>query len=188
MYTTAFKNPDELAENLRRFARISEGFILGWRKTSLHLFEQDPQFTNFILKNVRSGNPQIYILGEAYYGQTASSNHSTRNLQYNIPDNASGAAVIGLGYNGVAVEPVMNSLLKKIKDYPKVAMIIGDRPYYATNHYNGKNFIENFQIKMKLVGRWMKAGARGVMVSHGDGSDGNYSKDHTDNLGATPVK
>ena len=179
---SVLQDPDDLAEKLKVLSVNADGFLLGWRRTSLHLFEQDAAYINYILKQVRSWNKNIAIIGEAYYGQTASSNHKLRNLQYNVPANTSGVLVTGLGYNGVAVDLVLNKLLVKIKRQPKLALITGDRPYYATRAKNGKTFAQNLAIKKALADRWLSAGASGVIVLHGDGSDGIYNKEHTDNI------
>ena len=179
---SVLQDPDELAEKIKILSINADGFLLNWRRTSLHLFEQDAAYINYILKQVRSWNKNIAIIGEAYYGQTASSDHKLRNLQYNVPANTSGVLVTGLGYNGVAVDLVLNKLLTKIKRQPKLALITGDRPYYATRAKNGKTFAQNLEIKKALADRWLSAGASGVIVLHGDGSDGIYNKEHTDNI------
>ena len=184
---SVLQDPDDLAEKLKVLSVNADGFLLGWRRTSLHLFEQDEAYINYILKQVRSWNKNIAILGEAYYGQTASSNHKLRNLQYNVPANTSGVLVTGLGYNGVAVDLVLDKLLVKIKKQPKIALITGDRPYYATRAKNGKTFAQNLAIKKALADRWLSAGASGVIVLHGDGSDGIYEKEHTDNIAVKEV-
>ena len=179
---SVLQDPDELAEKIKILSINADGFLLNWRRTSLHLFEQDEAYINYILKQVRSWNKNIAILGEAYYGQTASSNHKLRNLQYNVPENVSGVLISGLGYNGVAVELVLNKILTKIKEQSKIALITGDRPSYATRSNNGKTFAQNLEIKKALADRWLSAGASGVIVLHGDGSDGIYNKEHTDNI------
>ena len=184
---SVLQDPDDLAEKLKVLSVNADGFLLGWRRTSLHLFEQDEAYINYILKQVRSWNKNIAIIGEAYYGQTASSNHKLRNLQYNVPANSSAVLVTGLGYNGVAVDLVLDKLLVKIKRQPKLALITGDRPYYATRAKNGKTFAQNLAIKKALAERWLSAGASGVIVLHGDGSDGIYEKEHTDNIAAKEV-
>ncbi len=184
---SVLQDPDDLAEKLKVLSVNADGFLLGWRRTSLHLFEQDAAYINYILKQVRSWNKNIAIIGEAYYGQTASSNHKLRNLQYNVPANSSAVLVTGLGYNGVAVDLVLDKLLVKIKRQPKLALITGDRPYYATRAKNGKTFAQNLAIKKALAERWLSAGASGVIVLHGDGSDGIYEKEHTDNIAAKEV-
>ena len=179
---SVLQDPDELAEKIKILSINADGFLLNWRRTSLHLFEQDPAYVNYVLKQVRSWNKNIAVLGEAYYGQTASSNHKLRNLQYNVPENVSGVLISGLGYNGVAVELVLNKILTKIKEQSKIALITGARPYYATRSNNGKTFAQNLEIKKALADRWLSAGASGVIVLHGDGSDGIYNKEHTDNI------
>ena len=184
---SVFKDPVQLKFILRSFAKVCSGFFMGWRRTSAHLFEQDQYFTNYMISAVRTVNPAIPIVGEAYYGQSASSNDNLNNLEYNIPANSSGVLIAGLGYNRVAVEPVLNGLLKKIKAMDRLVLITGDKPYYATRTPNNKTFLENLKIKEDLAERWKTAGCSGVVVLHGDGSDGIYSKDHCDNIATMEV-
>lgn len=184
---SVFRDPDRLAAELRTLAAACDGFLIGWRRTSLHLYEPDAGYLSHVLRAVRSGNPGIIILGEAYYGQTASSNEIQRNLQYNIPTNSSGVLIAGLGYHGVAVEPCMRQLLGKVAALDRVALILGDKPYYATARANDKTFAQNLAIKIALEKRWTSAGCVGTITLHGDGSDGIYSKKNTDNLAATEV-
>lgn len=184
---TVFINPEKYAFWLSSLARVCDGFIIGWRRTSAHLFEQDEQWITYTLKSVRSGNPDIPVIGEAYYGQTYSSNESSRCLHYNIPENSSAVMIAGLGLNGVSAELCMNDLLSKIKDLNRIALIVGDKPYYGTTHNNGKSFPENLVIKQKLEQRWIKAGCSGTITLHGDGSDLSRNK-HNDNLGSMEVQ
>ena len=184
---SVFRDPIQLKSILGSFARVCSGFFIGWRRTSAHLFEQDQYFTSYMISAVRTANPALPIVGEAYYGQSASSNHNLNNLEYNIPANSSGVLISGLGYNRVAVEPVLNGLLKKIKNMDRLVLITGDKPYYATRAFNNKTFLENLEIKENLAERWKTAGCSGVVVLHGDGSDGVYSKDHCDNIGTMEV-
>lgn len=184
---SVFKDPIQLKSILGSFARVCSGFFIGWRRTSAHLFEQDQYFTSYMISAVRTANPALPIVGEAYYGQSASSNHNLNNLEYNIPANSSGVLISGLGYNRVAVEPVLNGLLKKIKNMDRLVLITGDKPYYATRALNNKTFLENLEIKENLAERWKTAGCSGVVVLHGDGSDGIYSKDHCDNIAIMEV-
>lgn len=184
---SVFKDPVQLKFILGSFAKVCSGFFIGWRRTSAHLFEQDQYFTSYMISAVRTANPAIPIVGEAYYGQSASSNDNLNNLEYNIPANSSGVLISGLGYNRVAVEPVLNGLLKKIKAMDRLVLITGDKPYYATRAPNHKTFLENLKIKEDLAERWETAGCSGVVVLHGDGSDGIYFKNHCDNIATMEV-
>ena len=58
---SVLQDPDELAEKLKVLSINADGFLLGWRRTSLHLFEQDEAYINYILKQVRSWNKNIPI-------------------------------------------------------------------------------------------------------------------------------
>lgn len=183
---SVFMEPSEYARWLSRLAAVCDGFLLGWRRTSLHLFLQDRPWVAYTLKNVRLGNPRIPVLGEVYFGQTAASNENTVWLTHNIPANASGAMIFGFGFGNVSADIAL-SRLRKIKEMDRVSVIIGDKPYYATRNDNRLGFEENQKIKAALEARWIKAGCTGTITLHGDGSDGNYDKRHTDNIAKTEV-
>lgn len=183
-----FYYPESLKSDLQILAKVCSGFIVGWRRTSSHLFEQDPGFTNFMISSVREANPKIQILGEAYYGQTASSNGNVNNLRYNLPKNCSGVLITGLGYKKVVPELVLNNLLVKIKNVPKLVLIVGEKPYYMTKFNNKKSWRENLEIKENIGDIWKKEKVCGVVILHGDGSDGLYNSTITDNLGTMEAK
>ena len=184
---SVFIDPTRLKSILSACAPLCKGFLTGWRRTALHLLEQDTPFTDYLISCVRDSNPDILILGEGYYGQTASSRLSTRHLSYNIPENSSGAILVGVGYNRINVNGVINKLFSRISHVPKLVVITGDRPYYATRNFNHKSFEENLAIKQRLAQRFLKSGCVGTITLHGDGSDGIYNQAVTDNLSATPV-
>ena len=98
------QDPDKLASFLRSLGAVSDAFLLGWRRTSLHLLIPDPQWINFLVKNARKCNQDLPVIGEAYLGQTAESNESERAVTYNIPENISAVLIFGIGYKGVAIE------------------------------------------------------------------------------------
>ena len=55
-------------------ARECDGYLIGWRRTSLHLFKQDKPWVDYSMQCVRAGNPQIPVFGECYYGFQGNNN------------------------------------------------------------------------------------------------------------------
>jgi len=49
---------------------VSRAFVLGWRRTSAHLFKQDRAFSNFLIKTAKDANSDLAIVGEGYFGKT----------------------------------------------------------------------------------------------------------------------
>ena len=179
-------DPSFLEYAMYRLAAVSDGLLLGWRRTSLHLYTQDIGFTNFLIKTARSANPNIFVIGEAYYGDLNNSGlENKKGLGYNIPTNSSGVLITGLGYNRIAVEAVTSNLLKDIKDYNRMVLVVGSKPYYNTVYNTNLDFAENLKIKESIAKRWSRAGVTNAIILHGDGSDGKYDQKYTDNLAYT---
>lgn len=175
------RDPEIFKHQLGTLASHADGFLTNWRRTSCHLFEPSKLFTDYMIASVRRANPEICVVGEVYYGTTASSNGNPLKTTYNMPSNASGILITGLGVRGVAVEYVMQSVCKEVYA-PKLVLIVGEKPYYNTKNSNELGFLENLMIKEQIADRWERSGASGFIYLHGDGSDGIYSKEYTDNL------
>ena len=93
---SVFQDPDKIADYLSSIGAASDAFLIGWRRTSLHLLIPDPQWINFLVKNARKCNQDLPVIGEAYLGQTAESNESERAVTYNIPENISAVLIFGM--------------------------------------------------------------------------------------------
>ena len=179
-------SPTIINNKLRVLAPVADGLVLGWRRTSLHLYKQDTVFTNFIIKNARTYNEKLYTIGETFYGElTTDALEIKTGLAYNIPTNSSGVLISGLGIGRIAVERVLTGLLANISTYNKTVLIVGERPYYNTRNLNGWSFEKNQEYKEALVKRWNKAGVSNTIVLHGDGSDGTTDPEKTDNIAYT---
>lgn len=179
---SVFQDPDKLASFLRSLGAVSDAFLLGWRRTSLHLLIPDPQWINFLVKNARGFNRDLPVIGEAYLGQTAESNESERAVTYNIPENVSAVLCFGIGYKGVAIERALDLVFPKTKGLPRIGLAIGERPYFDTRNDTKKSVSENNAIKARIERRFLAAGCIGTMTIRGDGSDGIYDKTATENL------
>ena len=178
---SVFMDPDVLKKYLQELSIRADGFLIGWRRTSVHLLIQDEPFRDYLIACVRSVNRDLLILGEGFYGMTAQTNHHAR-ISYNLPPGSSGCYVMGFGFEGYDPGYYL-SRLSRIRDLPKVAVIIGEKPYYGSTNATGKSFEENLRIKQGIESRWLEAGCVGTITLHGDCSDGIYNKNHTDNIG-----
>ena len=178
---SVFMDPDVLKKYLQELSIRADGFLIGWRRTSVHLLVQDEPFRDYLIKCVRDVNPSLSVLGEAYYGMTAHTNHYMR-VTYNLPEHASGCYVMGFGFGGYDPGYYL-SRLNRIKDMPKVAVIVGEKPYYGSTNATGRSFEENLRIKQEIENRWLAAGCVGTITLHGDCSDGIYNEKISDNIG-----
>ena len=179
---SVFQDPDKIANYLSSIGAASDAFLIGWRRTSLHLLIPDPQWINFLVKNARKCNQDLPVIGEAYLGQTAESNESERAVTYNIPENISAVLIFGIGYKGVAIERAIDLVFPQTKGLPRIGLAIGERPYFDTRNDTKKSMAENNKIKAKIESRFLRAGCIGTMTIRGDGSDGIYDKTVTENL------
>lgn len=179
-----YSNPRWFKEMLIRCARESHGFM-PWRRSSLHLFVPDKAWNNFVHHTIREANPEIYILGEIYYGMTALE-HPKIKWWFNIPENCSGVMLKNLGYRRFNLENIIKLARENgnIPDLPIITTIHGEHPYYATRRKNNRTFLQNLDIKFQLEKRFLKAGACGSIIFHDDGSDGMYDKKVVNNLTA----
>ena len=174
--------PATLTRLIGELAPLCDGMLLGWRRTSLHLFLPDRAFQDYVIKAAREGNQKICIVGESYLGRSAESDGRFA-VTTSVPDNASGCLIVNAGYAMVRPD-VLDTFWGRVK-VPKLVLIIGDRPYYRTRFPNGLSFEANLKIKETIEGRFRSAGAAGTVTLHGDGSDGIYNRLYTDNLAQT---
>lgn len=181
---SVFVHPYKLKRLICALAPKCDGTLLHWRRTSQHLLLPDAAFVDFFLREGRSANPNLQIVGESYFGHNALSEHKLT-VATNVPTNASGVLLVNVGHSGINAEGVLNRLFGHLRHSPRLVLILGDRPYYATKNYNALDFGQNLLAKQRVGERFLAAGAAGTVTLHGDGSNGLYNRNHTDNLGAT---
>ena len=169
---SVYVDPDKLKEYIGELSEISDGIIVGWRRTALHLFMQDKPFTNFILKAAREANPSIMILGEAYLGPTYELDiEQPIKASFNIPANSSGTIVNNIGFQNVNVKSALNGVFKKVSKMKRIAVVVGSRPYHMTVNNSGYNREEQDEIKKRIEENFVKAGCSGTITLHGDGGE-----------------
>lgn len=174
--------PAYLDRLIKDLAPHCDGMLLGWRRTSLHLFLPDREFTNYLIKKARSVNSKLCVIGESYLGHTAET-LNPYTVTTNVPQNASGCLLVNVGFKNVTTN-VLKTIFGKIES-PKLVLVVGDRPYYKTKERNNLNFDQNLKIKREIEQRFLNAGAIGTITIHGDGSNGIYDKNVTDNIAQT---
>ena len=181
---SVFVHPAKLRRLIGAIAPRAEGTLLNWRRTSQHLLLPDQPFTDFFIKEGRAANPQLQLVGESYFGHNGE-NEKIFTVATSVPANSSGVLLCNVGFHGINAKGALNSIFGHLKKYPRLVLIVGDRPYYATRSKNALDFSGNFAVKCRLEERFLAAGAAGTVTLHGDGSNGLYNRNHTDNLGHT---
>ena len=185
---SVFVNPEMLKRQLESLSEYSEGFLLGWRRTSAHLFEQDIQYMNYMSECVRNSNKNCLIFGEIYYGNTAKYPKENKwGFGYNLPNYASAAVIYNFGFESVNADGVIKYLIpKKLgKQIDKIALVVGQKPYYLTVHKNNLTQEKNQEIKEKIENRFIKAGCKGTITLHDDGRNGIGRYQTNNNLSET---
>lgn len=185
---SVFVNPEMLKRQLESLSEYSEGFLLGWRRTSAHLFEQDIQYMNYMSECVRNSNKNCLIFGEIYYGNTAKYPKENKwGFGYNLPNYASAAVICNFGFESVNADGVIKYLIpKKLgKQIDKIALVVGQKPYYLTVHKNNLTQEKNQEIKEKIENRFIKAGCKGTITLHDDGRNGIGRYQTNNNLSET---
>jgi hypothetical protein len=169
---------------LETLARYCDGYVIGWRRTSLHLFKADKQWINYSLNCVRIGNPNILVFGEIYRGYAGNNNpdgsYKEDEFLANIPANASGAFVVNFGYQGVRPDGVLK-LVRSVTSVPLVVVVVGEKPYYMSNNKNNKTNQQNREIISRIENRFRKFDF-GTATLAGDGSNEVYNKAVSDDL------
>ena len=184
LHDAVFIDPDEYKQGLMRLSRECDGYLIGWRRTSLHLFKQDKPWVDYSLQCVRAGNPQIPVFGECYYGfqgnNNADGSYFEDEFSVNVPANASAAIVVNLGFLGVRPEGVLK-LVRAETSVPLINLIVGDRPYYMTRNRNRLNKEQNRQVISSIENRFRRHDF-GTSTLSGDGSNEIYDKSVSDDL------
>lgn len=179
-----FIEPAMLQRGLSLLASVCDGYVIGWRRTSIHLFNADDQYYAATIHWVRQGNPDIPVFGEAYYGFQGNNNvdgsYNETEFTVRVPENASGVLVVNFGYRNIRPDGVHN-LLRQHTNVPLVALIVGERPYYLTRNSNDKTKVENRQIINSIEERFRKNGF-GTATLAGDGSNEIYNPNVSDDL------
>lgn len=176
-----FRDPARIRAFLAALGGKADALLLGWRRTSLHLFLPDQTFTNFLIRAARSGNPELPFIGMAYFGETA---ETMQGITCHVPENASAVLVIGLGYPRASTKKALQKLFPEVAGHPhKIGLVVGEKPYFDTSNNTGKSAAENDAMKRRIEIRLQQAGFASTMTYSGDGSDGQYGdKTRTENL------
>ena len=187
-----YQDPAKLASMFQLAASQCDGYIAAWRRTSAHLVMQDEAYMEYLVKHVRNGNPSIYIVGESYYGETWENlPHIDRQgwvARNNIVRNQSGILICGIATYGFSVKLLLENTFSEWIDTPKLGVVLGDRPYYASRANINKSFKDNLKIKQNLETRFIKAGCVGTVTIHGDVSELGTSLQTTDDIGKFKIE
>lgn len=181
---SVFENPDLLKRYFSALGANADGMLLGWRRTSAHLFLMDEHYAQFIYKAASSINSKLKVLGESYVGETAKVAPGQAVLTVNNPAWVSGTILSGVGFSQVNAKGAMDGVFAPVKSLPRVVVVVGDQPYYLSTYKNSLSFEQNFECKLRIEKDFRTAGCVGTIVCHGDSGVINFgsSRRITDSL------
>lgn len=175
---STFVEPVYYREGLKALAVNSEAFLMGWRRTSIHLNTQNAEWQNYTMNALRDGNPKIGFIGEFYYGENG--NHPYGNLyvygQYaNYRDNYDAVLLVNYGYISVNPKWAIATARRVVGQEPQLVCVIqGIGPGYISRpahvRTTRKRTIAQYRrINELLEKRFLRAGFDAVCGLAGDG-------------------
>ena len=175
---STFVEPVYYREGLKALAVNSEAFLMGWRRTSIHLNTQNEEWQNYTMRALRDGNPEIGFIGEFYYGENG--NHPYGNLyvygQYaNYRENYDAVLLVNYGYISVNPKWAIATARRVVGQEPQLVCVIQgigpgyiSRPEYVKK--TKKRTIAQYRrINELLENRFLRAGFDAVCGLAGDG-------------------
>lgn len=182
-----FRDPEQIRRFLVTLAPRADALLLGWWRTSVHLYLPDQAFTNFLVRTARSAAPDLPVIGQAYWGHSAATLNEQGEYQrattIALPENSSAVLVMGMGYPSTADRDTLTRLFPEVAEHPhKIALVAGERPYFDTRNPNGRSALENAKIKRSIELRLLRAGFSSTLTFSGDGSNGIFDPFKTENL------
>lgn len=182
-----YQNPAVIGRLLQAAAPLCQGYLVAWRRTSAHLVAQDAHYLEHLVARVRQANPQICVVGESYHGQTWENlphvNQRGWVARDNVPRNQSAVLIAGIATQNYDVETMLRSTFARWVATPRLALVLGERAYYASRNDTGRSFVANLRLKQQLERRFLRAGCFGTITIHGDGSDRGSTIQTVDDLG-----
>ncbi len=141
---------------------------------------------NYQASCVREKNPNILIIGEIYYGNTAEYSEEEKwGFGINLPSYASGCMIVNFGFLSTDIKSIVRTLIpSKIGNIDLFGVVIGQTPYYLTERKNNLGQEKNQEIKERIESKFIKAGCKGTITFQNDGSYG-FDKKLNNNLSNT---
>lgn len=162
-----FLPPERYAKFLRTIAPEIDGFLLGWGRTSVHLFTQDPAYMHFVCSALRNGNPRLPILGEMYWGE----NYKVRKVGayyfgFNTFQNASADIIQNRGHLAID-KPSVVCKLRNATKHEAVGVVIGPSTEWLAK--GKQTWKKALAAKQRIEKQFLAAGAAGTITCHADG-------------------
>ena len=170
---TTFVQPQYYYQGLKALAKRSQAFLMGWRRTSIHLNRQVKGWQNYTMNALRQGNPNIGFIGQAYFGYNGTHSPNEYHLYFNYRQNYNAILAVNFGFVSVNPNWALNKLKSSlgVQDMQYVCLIQGVTALYLKD-YPGKKKRTRAQyrrINQLLEKRFLRAGFSAVAGMSGDG-------------------
>ena len=94
----------------------------------------------------------------------------------------------GIATQGWDIEKRLLTTFGRWLGTPKLGVVLGSTPYYASRNDTGQGFYANFRIKRELEQRFRRAGCHGTITIHGDASNLGTSIQTVDDIGKYKIE
>lgn len=176
-----FVEPQYYYKGLRQLARYSQAFLMGWRRTSIHLNRQEKGWQNYTMNALRQGNPNIGFIGEAYWGYNHTHPSDEYHFYYNYRNNYNAIMAVNFGFVMVNPNWALNKLKSSIgnDNMQYVCVIQGTNALYLKDYQDKKKRTKSQyrKINQMLEKRFLRAGFNTVIGLAGDGINRNGAQD-----------
>lgn len=180
---TSFVDPDYYKDGLKVLAKRSEAFLMGWRRTSLHLNQQVTQWQDYTMNALREGNSDIGFIGETYFGYNGTHSPNEFHLYINYRPNYNAILAINFGFLSVNPKWAIAKLKSVLpnNDIQLVCLIQGITATYlrddVTNTRKKRTKQQYRKINELLERRFLRAGFTAVAGLSGDGVNRQGAQD-----------
>ena len=163
-----FLPPEHFASWLAALAAEIDGWILGWGRTSAHLFTQDGPYIRFVCSALRKGRGDLPIIGEMYWGENYKVNKvSAYYYHLNTFANASADIIQNRGHLTVDKEMVVRKHASMTGGHPAIGVVIGPKTEWLSS--TSYSWEAAFAVKQKIEKQFLRAGCIGTITCHADG-------------------
>lgn len=180
---TSFVEPQYYKKGLIQLAKRSQAFLMGWRRTSLHLNQQIKQWQDYTMSALRQGNPNIGFIGQTYFGYNGTHKPTQFHLYVNYRQNYNAVLAINFGFLSVNPKWAINKLKQTlpISNIQYVCLIQGVTATYlkqdVTSVRKKRTKAQYRRINELLQKRFLRAGFDAVCGLSGDGVNRQGAQD-----------
>lgn len=167
--SVSLPDPAAFTAFLSAIAPEIDAYLLACGRTGSHLFLQDDAFLYTVTSALRTGKPDLPLLGDHYYGYSSRARKDGyRYWSSNLCRSASANLVVNRGTVLVDQKTVVRRF-----GTPCVGVVTGRRTYWISRTRD--DWQTALAHKRKIEDRYLAAGAIATVTEHGDGTEHSLS-------------